>query len=84
MENAKLVMKQRQKLKLILHIKYSQLFLGLYDDVDVAISGLKTRYAIFMIEAEDHNLVLEQPFLNTIKFKQDYKPNRVSGSFTHL
>lgn len=83
MKDAKLAMRQRQKLKLILHTKYSQLLLRLCDDVDVVIGCLKTRYAIFVIEAEDHNLVLEQPFLNAIKFSQDYKQNGVSGSITY-
>ena len=62
---------------MVSHIGHGQTFLGLYKDVEVAVSDLKTRYSIFMMETGDHDLVLGQPFLNTIKFHQNYKPDGV-------
>lgn len=58
MKNAGLVIKQGPKLELISHAGHSQLFLGLYKDVEVVIGGLKIRHPIFVMEAGDHNLVL--------------------------
>lgn len=58
MENARLSMRQRLKLELVSHIGQSRLFLGLCEDVEVAIDSLKIRYTIFVIETRDHDLVL--------------------------
>lgn len=59
MKNARLVMRQRQKQELVLYKDHNKLFLKLYKNVEVAISGLKIRHLIFVIETRDHNLVLE-------------------------
>ena len=83
MEDAGLAMRQGPKLELVSHTGHSRPFLGLCEDVEVAIGGLKTRHPIFVVEAGDHDLVLGQPFLNTVKFSQDYKPDGVFGSIIH-
>lgn len=51
-------MRQEPKLELVSHTKYSQSFLSLCEDVEIAIEGPKTRPPIFMVEIEDHDLVL--------------------------
>lgn len=66
-----------------MHTNYSRFFLGLCEDVEVAIGGLKIRHPIFVVEIEDHNLVLGQPFLNAVKFGQDYKSDRVFGAIIY-
>lgn len=58
MENARLTMRQRSKLELVLYIGQSRLFLGLCENVEVVIDSLKIRYTIFVIETGDHDLVL--------------------------
>ena len=65
---------------------HSQPFLGLYEDVEVAIGGLKTRHPIFMVEAGDHDLVLGQLFLNSMKFSQEYKPDGIFSTiiYSHI
>ena len=83
MENANLAIRRGPKLKLVSHISDSRPFLGLYEDVEVAIRGLKIRHPIFVLEAEDYNLVLGQPFLNSVKFSQEYKPDGIFGTITH-
>ena len=44
-------MRRRLKLELVWHMDYSRPFLGLCEDIKVAIEGLKTRHQIFVIEA---------------------------------
>ena len=83
MEDAGLAMRQGPRLELVSHTGHSRPFLGLCEDVEVTIGGLKTRHPIFVVEAGDHDLVLGQPFLNTVKFSQDYKPDGVFGSIIH-
>lgn len=83
MENAGLAMRRGPRLELVSHTGHSQPFLGLCEDVEVAVSGLKTRHSIFVVEHGDHDLVLGQPFLNAVKFSQDYKPDRVFGTIIH-
>ena len=68
MEEANLAMRKGPKLELILHMSHNQPFLRLCEDVEVAIEGLKTRHPIFVVKAEDHDLVLGQLFLNSMKF----------------
>ena len=68
MEDANLAMRRGPKLELVSHTGHSRPFLGLCEDVEVAIGGLKTRHPIFVVEAGDHDLVLGQPFLNSMKF----------------
>ena len=57
-EDAGLAMRHRPKLELVFHTSYSRPVLGLCEDVELAIEGLKTRHPIFIIEHGDHNLVL--------------------------
>ena len=83
MEDTELAKRQGPKLELVSHTGHSQSFLGLCEDVEIEIGGLKTRHPIFVVEAGDHDLVLGQPFLNTVKFSQDYKPDGVFGSIIH-
>lgn len=80
MENAELAIKEGPKLELVLHTGHNRPFLGLCKDIKVAISGLKIRHPIFMIETRDYNLVLEQLFLNAIKFSQNCKQDGVFSS----
>ena len=80
-EDAGLAMRQKPKLELVLHTNYNQFFLGLCEDIEVTIGGLKTRHLIFVIEARHHDLVLGQPFLNTVKFSHNYK---LDGIFSFI
>lgn len=73
MEDAGLAMRQGPKLELVSHTGHSRPFLG----------GLKIRHPVFVIEHRDHDLVLGQPFLNAVKFCQDYKSDGVFGTITH-
>ena len=68
---------------MVSHIGHSRSFLGLYEDVEVVIRGLKTKYPIFVVEVGDHDLILGQPFLNSVKFSQEYKPDKIFGTITH-
>ena len=83
MGDAGLAMRKGPKIELVSHTGHSQLFLGFCKDVEVAIGGLKTRHPIFVVEYGDYDLVLGQPFLNTLKFRQEYKPEGVFGTITH-
>ena len=82
-EDAGLAMQRGPKLELVSHSGHSRLFLGLCEDVEVVIGGLKTRHPIFVVETGDHDLVLGQPFLNSVKFSQEYKPDEIFGTITH-
>lgn len=53
---------------MVLYIKHSLTFLGLCKDVKIAIRGLKIRYSIFVVEAGDHDLMMDQLFFNFVKF----------------
>ena len=68
MEDAGLAMRQGPRLELVSHTGHSWPFLGLCEDVEVAVGSWKTRHPIFVVEHGDHDLVLGQPFLNTVKF----------------
>ena len=83
MEDAGLAMRRGPKLELVSHTGHSRPFLGLCEDVEIAIGGLKTRHPIFVVEQGDHDLVLGQPFLNSVKFSQEYKPDGIFGTITH-
>ena len=83
-ENTGLAMRHGSKLELVSHTGHSHPSLGLCEDVEIAIGGLKTRHPIFVVEYRDHDLVLGQPFLNLVKFSQEYKPNSIFGTITHL
>lgn len=84
MENINLAIKQGLKLELVLHIDHSRFFLSFCEDIEVIIEGLKTRYPIFIIETRDHDFVLGQPFLNFVKFSQEYKSDEIFGTITRL
>lgn len=83
MEDAGLAMQRGPKLELVSHISHSRLFLGLCENVEVVIGRLKTRHPIFVVEHRDYDLVLGQLFLNSVKFSQKYKPDRIFGTMTH-
>ena len=83
MEDANLAMRRGPKLELVSHTGHSRPFLGLCEDVEVAIGELKTRHLIFVVEAGDHDLVLGQPFLNSVKFSQEYKSDGIFDTITH-
>ena len=68
MADVGLAMRQGPKLELVSHTGHSWPFLGLCEDVEVAIGGLKTSHPIIIVEAENHDLVLRHPFLNVVKF----------------
>ncbi len=84
MEDANLAMRRGPKLELVSHTGHSRPIISHCEDVGVAVEGLKTRHPIFIVEAGDHNLVLGQLFLNSIKFSQEYKPNEIFGTITHF
>ena len=83
-EDTNLVMKQGPKLELVLYTGHSCPFLDLYKDMEVVIGRLKTKYPIFVVETGDHDLILSQPFLNSVKFSQEYKLDEIFGTITHL
>lgn len=83
MEDAGLAMRRGPKLELLSHTGHSRHFPGLCEDIEVAIGGLKTRHLIFVVETGDHDLVLGQPFLNSVRFSQEYKPKGIFGTITH-
>ena len=83
MEYANLAIKRRPKLELISHTSHSRPFFDLCEDIQVAIGGLKTRHPIFVVEIGDHDLVIGQHFLNSVKFGKEYKPDKIFGTITH-
>lgn len=58
MEDAGLTMQCDLKLELMSYTNYSHLFLGFCKDIEIVIEELTTRHPIFLIEQEDHDLVL--------------------------
>ncbi len=83
MEEAGLAIRSGPRLELISHTGHFRSFLGLFEDVEVAIGGLKTRHPIFVVEKTEHDLVLGQPFLNNVKFTQEYQADGVFGTITN-
>lgn len=57
MEDARLAIRQGFRLELVLYTSHSQPFLSLCESVKVIIGELKTRHPIFVVKAENHNLV---------------------------
>ena len=84
MEDTNLTMRRGPKLELVSHTDNSRSFLGLCENVEVAIGGFKTKHPVFVVEARDHDLVLGQTFLNSVKFSQEYKPDGIFGTISHL
>lgn len=83
-EDASLAMQHSLKLELVSHTGYNRHFIGFCENIEVAIGGLKTRHPIFVVETKDHDLVLRQPFLNSIKFSQEYRLDGIFSTITHL
>lgn len=86
MKNINLAMKQGFKLELVFHTSYSCFFLCFCENVKVVIGKFKTKHPIFVVEANNHNLILGQTFLNFIKFSQKYKPDKIFGTiiYSHI
>ena len=76
-------MRRGPKLELVSHTGHRRHFLGFCKDIEVTIQGLKTRHPIFIVEYRDHDLVLGQPFLNLVKFSQEYKPDGIFDIIMH-
>lgn len=83
-KDVNLAMRQGLKLELVFHTGHSHPFLGLCENVEVAIRRLKTKHPIFVVEVGDYDLVLGQSFLNFVKFNQKYKSTRIFGIIMHL
>ena len=83
MEDANLAMKQGSKLELVSHTRHSPLFHSFCKDVKIVIRGLRTRHPIFIVESGDHNLMLGQSFLNSIKFSKEYKLDGIFSTITY-
>lgn len=66
-EGAGLAIQYGLKLELVSHINYNYFFPSSYKDVEVVIRGFKTKHLIFIIKYRDHDLVLGQLFLNSVK-----------------
>lgn len=50
----------------------------------IAIKKIKIRDLIFEIKVEDHDHVLGQLFLNSVKFSPEYKPDEIFGTIAPL
>lgn len=59
MKDANFVIRQGPERKLILYTSHNHFIFGLFNDVKIAMRGLKTRHLIFMVEAGDHDFVLD-------------------------
>ncbi len=68
MKDANLVMKQGLKLELVSHTDHKLSFIGSCKNVEIAIGGLKTKYSGYVVETGDHDFVLSQYLLNSVKF----------------
>lgn len=68
MEDIDLAMQCSLKLDLVSYTGYNYFFLGFCKNVKIVIKGLKTRHLISVFEQRDHDLVLDQFFLNLVKF----------------
>ncbi len=77
-------MRRGPKLELVFHTGNSHFLLGFCKDVELTIGGLKTKHPIFVVKPGDYDLVLGQPFLNSVKSSQVYKPDGILGTITHL
>ncbi len=84
MDGSGLCIRTDPQLKLVSYTRHSRIFLGLCEDVKVAIGSLKTRYPIFVVGKADHELVLGQPSLNLIKFTQEYQADGIFGTISNL
>lgn len=83
-ENARLVVYYGLKLELISYASHNWSFLGLFEDVEVAIGGLKIRNPIFDIKHRDYDLILGHSLPNLIKFSKRHKLNAIFDIIMHL
>lgn len=83
-EIVNLDIRQRLKLELVSNTDYSGFFFGFCEDIEIVLEEFKTRHLIFVIEAGDHDLVLGQFFLNSVKFSQKYKLDRIYDTIIYL
>lgn len=85
-EDTNLAMRQKLKLDLISYTSQSWSFLRLYKDMEIAIRKLKTRHQTFIVKAKYYNHVLDQPFLNFIKFSKEYKSDDIFDTiiYSHI
>ncbi len=84
MEDANLTMRRGPKLELVSHTGHIRPLISICENFEVGVGGLKTKLPVFVVEACDHDLILGQPFLNSVKFNQEYKPDGIFGTITHL
>lgn len=84
MENANLAIKWGSKLKLVFYISQNCSFLSFCKYIEIAIKGSRIKNPIFIIETDNYNLVLSQPFLNSTKFIKKYKPDKIFVTIIYL
>lgn len=63
-----LAMQQGLKLELVSYTDHISPIFGLCEDIKINIEGLKSKYSNFVVEYEDHDLILGQLFLNSVNF----------------
>jgi hypothetical protein len=68
----KIIMRFKSRFRLIFHIDHDMNFDEMYDNVELNIEELKTRYHIFVIAHANHQLVLDQFFLTDLSANYDY------------
>lgn len=83
MKDTSLAIRRGSKLEFVLYTGHSRHFRGFHEDVKFAIRGLTSRHLIIVDENEDHDLVLGQAFLNSIRFGYEYKLYRIFDTITH-
>lgn len=68
MKDVGLAMQRSLKLELISYIGYNFFFLGFCKNIEVVIGELKIKHLIFDVEIRNYDLMLEQSFLNLVRF----------------
>lgn len=66
MEDTSLAMQHNPKLELKSHASHNHHFLNLCEDIEIVKRGFKIRQPIFVFQHRDHDLILGQPFLNSV------------------
>jgi hypothetical protein len=72
MNKTKIIMRFKFRFRLIFHIEHDMNFNKIYDDVELNIKKLKTRYHIFVIVHANHQLIFNQFFLIDLNANYDY------------
>ena len=67
-----LAMRPYPDVNLVSHSGERRPFLGVCEDVEISIGGVKGMHHVFVIEAADHQLVLGQPFLLQMRVELTY------------